>query len=458
LNKIKEAVLKRSALCLIAIVLITRVGFLLFFGHTLSLNTSGYDAYAVNLLAGHGYTRFADLHPDTDLPPLYSFTLAAIYLIGGRSAIAVAVVQIAFEAGTVLLIWRIGWLIGGATIGRSVGLLAGLFTALYPYQLFQDLTVNDTAIFILLLSVALYWAAVALHRDPADRWDRSQVGRWALCGLLIGIGALTKTLILLTIPLIAIGAWTRFGFRRAIAAALIVGGIAALTIAPWMIRNTVVNRAFTLISTNDGSNFYQANNPCAIQYMEAGWDVQWVVYAGCLTTPPVGLSDIQLDRFEMQQGLDYLKANIAVWPRLLADKFLVLWSPDLTPAGLPPALSLNNNDPVEQYNTPLFEAARFIHRLYFTPLLILALIGLILCIRQRRPITPIVAALIMITFAYLIYHPSTRYRAPVDPLLFILSAYALVKIANRIAPGNSPYTDAVEQEALIPRPRPPNSA
>ena len=46
-----------------------RVAFIVLFGHTLSLQTSGYDTYALNLIEGHGYTRFADFHPDSDLPP-----------------------------------------------------------------------------------------------------------------------------------------------------------------------------------------------------------------------------------------------------------------------------------------------------------------------------------------------------------------------------------------------------
>ena len=33
------------------------------------------------------------------------------------------------------------------------------------------------------------------------------------------------------------------------------------------------------------------------------------------------------------------------------------------------------------------------------------------------------------TLMYLVFHPSTRYRSPTDPLLFVFSAYALVWLA-----------------------------
>jgi hypothetical protein len=74
----------RSNLVLIAILVIAvglRLAYILFFGNTLHLQMSGYDVYIVNILNGHGYTRFADFHPDSDLPPLYSFFLVGAYLL-----------------------------------------------------------------------------------------------------------------------------------------------------------------------------------------------------------------------------------------------------------------------------------------------------------------------------------------------------------------------------------------
>jgi 4-amino-4-deoxy-L-arabinose transferase-like glycosyltransferase len=423
MNRLKPLLsflLRREWLILIALVLLTRVGFLIVFGHTLSLATSGYDVYAVNLLNGHGYTRFADFHPDSDLPPLYSFLLAAIYATLGRNALNVALVQIAFEVITVLCISRIGHLVGG----RRVGLLAGILTALYPYQLFQDLTVNDTAVFICLLTAGLYFAGRALREADRNYWN------WAICGLLLGIAALTKTLALVVVPGLLLACWLRFGWRSALRAAVTLGVAAMIVIAPWMVRNTQLNGTFTLISTNDGSNFYQGNNRCSISYMEAGWDVQWSEMGGCLTPTPAGLSDLQISRWQMQQGIDYLKANVGLLPRLIADKFIVLWNPDITPRGLPPNLPLASNDPVEQYNTPVFEIARIVHLIYFTPSLLFAIAGLLLTLRRRplATILPIISVIGAVTLTYLIFHPSTRYRAPADPFVFILTAYALIAL------------------------------
>src|SRR5260221_3037125 len=93
---------------IIALAVLLRLCFILIFGHTLSLQTSGYDIYASNLVAGHGYTRFVDLHPDSDLLPLYSFFLAGVYVTLGRSSIIVALVQIAFNVFNLLAFYSIG--------------------------------------------------------------------------------------------------------------------------------------------------------------------------------------------------------------------------------------------------------------------------------------------------------------------------------------------------------------
>lgn len=37
------------------------------------------------------------------------------------------------------------------------------------------------------------------------------------------------------------------------------------------------------------------------------------------------------------------------------------------------------------------------------------------------------------TLVYIVFHPSTRYRAPTDPLLFRFSAYTLIWLVTRFA-------------------------
>ncbi len=95
--------IRRQLALVVLIIVIGRVLFILLFSDTLSLQTSGYDTYAVNVMDGQGYTRFDDRSGDSDLPPLYPFFLVGVYSTLGRDPVAVALVQIALDA---LRRWR----------------------------------------------------------------------------------------------------------------------------------------------------------------------------------------------------------------------------------------------------------------------------------------------------------------------------------------------------------------
>ena len=245
-----------------------RLAFVAVAGHTLSLQASGYDPYAVNLLAGHGYTRFDDLHPDSDLPPLYPFFLAGVYSVFGRSAVAVALVQIVFDVVTIAAIYAIGRRVGG----ERAGLLAAAFTGFYPYLLFQGVSVNDTTLFTMLLALGV-WAVYRVWDTRSWRWA-------AFAGLMFGVAALTKTLVAVMLPLFALWWWRQLGFRRAFGLAAVMGFVFVAVLLPWVVRNTRLHGSLTLISTNDGSNLYQGNNPCVADYLLALQTKRFVILTG----------------------------------------------------------------------------------------------------------------------------------------------------------------------------------
>ena len=418
-NTLHQMTVRRWLALIVLLAVGARVAFLALFGHTLSLETSGYDAYATNLLDGRGYTRFDDRAGDSDLPPLYPAFLVGVYAVLGRDPIAVALAQIALDAVTVALIFAIGRRVGGPL----TGLLAAAFYGLYPYLVFQNVTVNDTAVFILLLALGVW---LAYRARDTRRWTDA-----AALGVVFGLGALTKTAILLILPLLALWWWRRAGLRSAIRLSGAAGIALLIVLAPWVARNTRLHGELVLVSTNGGSNLHQGNNPCVVDYLARGWDAQWV---NCLAPTPPGLSEVEADRWHRQQALDYLRENPGEWPRLLWTKLRVLWSPAIMPYDLPPDPYLVD-DAVFQFHTPTFEAARIVHLLTFTPLLALGAGGLALAWRDGLEIGPLLAVIAAITLAYLVFHPSTRYRAPADPFVFIFAAYALAQVwATQIAP------------------------
>ncbi len=399
-------------LFLIATALAVRLTLLALLPGVLSLKTSGYDAYAANLVEGRGYTRFADRPGDTDLPPLYPFFLAGVYIAMGRGPIQVALVQSAVATVSILLIYRIGRRVAGET----VGLLSGGFVAFYPYLLFQDLTVNDTALFLFLLTAAV-WASYRTY-------DTQSKGHAAATGAVLGLAALTKPFVVLIAGLLAIWWIHRLRQREGLRLAVLSGLGMIAVLAPWVIRNSLLDGELVFISTNGGSNFHQGNNDCVVDYLSRGWDAQWV---DCLPPQPTGLSEAALDRWHLQRGLEYLRRNPDQWLRLLATKFRVLWNPALMPVTVPPGAAAPD-DPVWLYETPAFQTARRVHLAYFGTLLVFGGVGMFIAARRHMDVLPLGMVLAAVTLTYLVFHPSTRYRAPADPFLFVFSAIAAEKL------------------------------
>jgi 4-amino-4-deoxy-L-arabinose transferase-like glycosyltransferase len=409
----------RWLLWILCLAVAARLLFVVLFPADLSLDTSAYDRYAQHVIAGSGYTRFEDRSADSDLPPLYPLLLVTIYRLLGRGAVQVAMVQAVLECATITLLF----LIGQEVFDTSTGLTAAAIYAGYPYMFYQTLTANDTGLFTLLLALAV-WLCYRAKR--VARWPYA-----AGTGAALGLATLTKPWGALVLPMV--GLWWLGSPRWRRALPLLAGAALGwlLVVSPWIARNTRLHGKLTFVSTNDGSNLYQGNNPCVVDYLRRGWDAQWV---DCLRTPPEGLDEIALNHWYRQQAFDYLRSHPGDWWELSTVKLGVLWSPALAPSRLPPGVT-STGATVRRYYTPAFDLARWLHLATFTPILILGLIGAALAVMRAKPIGPLLAILVADTLTYVAFHPSTRYRAPADAFLIVLASASMVALWRRIGPG-----------------------
>lgn len=426
------------------------------FQETGAIHGSGaYDTYAQNLLASGVYGKITPGVPDAHLPPLYSYVVALIYTVFGRVHYATAGVNIVLDLLSISAIfWLARLMFRGSPHAalRHAPLVAALAYAFYPYLIFQNLTLIDTPLFMALLNGFVLLVALIADRGT---FDRKTLLLGVLAGVLLGLGTLARA----NTPLFALAivpyVWLLRGFRAAVIRLLPVAVVSVLVVLPWIVRNYQVFGAFVPVALNGGENFYQGNNAYTIPYFQAGYDVQWV-------PPPEGIEfddpyGIDANNARLQAGLTYLRENPAVIPELLWTKLLIHWSIDVQPLRNPTAgelpridyagdvraqtgeggeLALGElppGDPVDAYSGSLFDqVGRAVHRIYFGVLSLAALIFLITMPRYWRAVSLILLIQLANTINYVIFHPSTRYRAPTDPLLFILSAAGLVLLAQAV--------------------------
>jgi 4-amino-4-deoxy-L-arabinose transferase-like glycosyltransferase len=153
------------------------------------------------------------------------------------SVLAIYVIRLAtllLGAGTLLLVYRLGTV----AFNQTVGLLAATLVAFNPMYLFVHAAVNNDALSILLGHAALY-VLFLIWRDVPE--PRRHWRRYALLGLLLGLGLLTKlslgALLLLSGVALAVLAWRRQQWQLLFLGGGIVAGIALLLAAPWLWRN-----------------------------------------------------------------------------------------------------------------------------------------------------------------------------------------------------------------------------
>lgn len=438
--------LKYKLLWLLLLTIAVRLGVLLVFPGVFAFDQTGaihgsdaYDAYAQNLLATGVYGRTAGV-PDAAIPPLYSYALAVVYGLFGRGYIQVGLFHTLLDVCSILMLYQIG----KRLMGEWAGWLAGLFYAVYPYLIFQNLTLIDTPFFMFLLHGFVLLMVLLRERTALDR------GTWlvaVLGGLVLGLSVLARPITPPLAVLVAVWFLFRLNLGQAILRLLPVALMSAAVLLPWIVRNYGIFNAFVPMTTTSGANFWQGNSQYTIPYFRAGYDVQWT--SPELTTEDPYSREADAERFAL--ALQWLRENPDKIPELLWVKFLVHWSIDIAPRLNPvegelPRLDYEGNviaeegesgelelgglppgDPVGAYSTPLFDQiGRTIHRFYWGGLLLLGLVGVGLSLRQWRDVSLLWFVQISMTLVYLVFHPSTRYRVPTDPMWFLFSAYALV--------------------------------
>jgi hypothetical protein len=183
-------------------------------------------------------------------PPLYPAILAGTYLCFGlENDNAARAIQAGVGLVTTLLVYRLGVLVYSQRVALWA---AGLF-CFYPSLLcYSNLLLSET--YFTFLLVGFSWLVL-------EAVQRQKISILAAAGIVMGLAALTRSILLLFAPLLAVFlllSWRGTWSRRMMAAVLPVA-VSAAVIAPWAVRNTRVQRTFTTIDVMGGRNAMMGN-------------------------------------------------------------------------------------------------------------------------------------------------------------------------------------------------------
>jgi len=383
-----------------------------------------YDMLARSIVSGHGYRWYAqedleefqryirmEVPPEYDpqgiptsfRPPLYPTFLALVYAVAGtgpRRFLAARLVQAALGAAlsplTALLAQRLG------CSERAARWAAGAI-AVYPLLVIYPLALATENLYLPLLALSLWavlWAA-----------ERSRAGGYIVAGLLLGLTALTRSVVTLFVPLAALWSWAiarprRAGLRHG---ALLILCFLAVTV-PWAVRNTLLHGEPHFIESALGYDLYQGYHPQSTGTFSADFSLDLV---------PI-LDDGERNRRGMEAFWSFVRADPGRVPYLMVRKFGYFWGLDRRAFQY-----FYSNGFFGHWPAGLVVGAL---ALLCAPFALLAPAGLasLSLTRPRREIGLVAVLLAYYVGIHMLILAEDRFHVPLVPLLAALAAHVLI--------------------------------
>ena len=275
-----------------------------------------YHYQANGLIHGNGFQLYHQRANGAVVPvgaadnrPLYVLYLAAFSLVGLSSfhahMIATCLLGAAGVAATGLL--------GRELVGERTGLIAAGIACVYANYWVYDPLVTSESLTILLVALMLLFAV--------RFWKAPSFGRGAVLGVIVALGALTRSELLLFLPIVVIPVlWRlRADWRRRIAIVVVSGLAALLILSPWMIRGLTAFHRPIPLSGGFGVAIASAN--CHDTYYGdlLGW---WS--ARCNGPLPKGDASDR-DFVLRKKGFDYIDNHLGRFPVVALARVGRMW-------------------------------------------------------------------------------------------------------------------------------------
>jgi 4-amino-4-deoxy-L-arabinose transferase-like glycosyltransferase len=403
---------------LLAVAFAARLGVVLYTpGYHLQSDPLAYDrrARAIALTGHYPYYRLHGRRlQDAVWPPGYPYFLAGVYRLTGQS-LAPA------RPGAVLARWKVArivqaligaltagliGLVGRQLWGRRVGLLALAIASVYLPLALVSVTLMTEATFVPLALGALACVLAARSAPRPTRWI-------VAAGVLVGLAALTRDDgVVLLVPL-ALGTWHRpRRLASALRGPLVLIAVAALTVAPWTVRNALELHAFIPITDHLGKTLAGTYNdtsrhfaPRPATWLQPDRDPRLRRITRAYPT------EVGRDGAYARAAVRYMAAN----PAYVAEAFTVH---SLR------MLGLDKFRWVRGYDGPISDLSVY----WFWPIGLLALAGA--CTRAARAAPRWVWLIPLLLWAAgALVQEELRFRAPIDPFFVLGAALALDALA-----------------------------
>lgn len=375
-----------------------------------------YNALAVGI-AERGAFQL-DGRPTAIRPPLYPAVVAGVYkLAGAENYQAVRAFQLLLGLATVVGVF----LLSKDLYGRRVGLWAAGLYCFYPSMLGQaNLLLTETLFTFWLVLACL--AVVRYFRKP-------KLGTMLLAGVLLGLGALTRSVLWLSPPLLAVYVLiaARASFPRRLAAAGVMLAAFAAVLAPWSIRSTKLEKTFVAVDVMGGRNFMMGNYEHTP--MARAWDAismkgekSWHDVLAQKHPESAGTTNGRRDKLALRYGLSFVAEHPGLTVKRDVVKFFNFWQLER---------SLVAGMAQGAWGEPPLWAVLVATGLIFTSYAVAMIAGIFGAVvvppRNWRAHLFLLFVIAFVCGIHTLVFAHSRYHLPLMPIVLVFSAAAVVR-------------------------------
>ncbi len=350
--------------------------------------------------------------------PFYIYVLGFIYAFFGHSLLAARF----FGHLVGLISVAITYILARRLFSKKTAVIAGIIHALYPVAIYFESELLVDSLFMMMLELSVLLFLISLEKQNL-RW-------YILTGLVIGLAAITRPIIIALVPLYIIWIFINGkSLKKAFIDSLILIAAMISMIAPVTLRNLIVADDFVPISSSGGVNFYVGNNSQADGLtatlpppLRNNWGINDIAFVADKETGHE-LKASEVSDFWYKKARAWIIENPVDFIKLYIKKIYFMFG----------NAEISNNRSLALFFSRMM-ILRF-NPINFGLIFSLAVMAIIFLAVQKRFSSQILFLTLLIagyTMVISLFFINARFRLPVIPFIIILSACGIERLADII--------------------------
>jgi len=319
--------------------------------------------------------------PTAWIAPVYPVIVSVIFAVLGVQSSSSAIAAIVLNALCSSLVSIVLYKIGTEFLSERTGLIAGLLWAVSPAIALVTLLVWDTCLTTLLAT----WACLLTLRLSAVP-QQSGWGSFALAGGFWALAGLCSPSVLAPLPFLVLWLWAK---NKQLLPGAIFAAAVGLVLLPWTLRNFLVFHKLIPVRDNFWAEVFFGNIGFETHPLKTSMEYQ-------------RLGELQFIEMARHQVLLYIHDHFAEFLQQTLHRIGQFW---ILPEGM--------------WRFSFF-------------LSIATFLGLGVMIKRKLPAAlPVLIILMAYPATYYVSYTFSRYRHPIEPIMYMSAAFLLVEVGQR---------------------------